>query len=138
MQKLAIAMLATAAITLPSVCAMAQNSPAPQMQPPPQIQQPSQSPALQPQANDNANHQAQNQLISPNNLSRDEVRQVQTALNNNGDKVARVDGRWGPNTRDALRRFQQSKGIQASGQLDQQTVADLGLNTDQFIQAKKS
>ena len=145
MRKIAIAMLATGAIMMPGFGAMAQNAPAPHpqtqnQQPPTQNAQPQTSQSQQPQANGsgNSNQQAQSETISPRHLSRDKVRQVQTALNNNGDNVGRVDGRWGRETRHALRKFQQSKGIQSNGKLDQQTVADLGLNMDQLNQGKKS
>jgi peptidoglycan hydrolase-like protein with peptidoglycan-binding domain len=66
-------------------------------------------------------------------LSLNEVRQVQQALDKNGFRVGPVDGRWGPKTSDALKHFQQSKNIPANGQLDQQTLSDLGLNGAQFV-----
>jgi len=34
----------------------------------------------------------------------------------------------GPQTRQAVQRFQQAKGLPSSGQLDQQTLAALGVN----------
>src|SRR5262249_50886124 len=78
----------------------------------------------------NANQAAQNeantnQTFSPQNLSRNEIRQIQQALDKNGQQVGRVDGRWGPKTSDALKQFQQSKGIQTNGQLDQQTLSSV-------------
>ncbi|MFC5312755.1 peptidoglycan-binding domain-containing protein, partial [Azospirillum rugosum] len=47
--------------------------------------------------------------VSTQAPSPERVREVQQALNdrNDGDDIA-VDGLWGPNTRQALRRFQQS------------------------------
>ena len=38
-----------------------------------------------------------------------------------------VDGKMGPETHAAIREFQQSKGLEASGQLDKQTITALGL-----------
>ena len=84
MRKIAIAMLATGAIMIPGIGAMAQNAPAPQQpqtqnqQPPTQNAQPQTPQSQPPQANGsgNSNQQAQNETISPRHLSRDEVRQV--------------------------------------------------------------
>ena len=39
-----------------------------------------------------------------------------------------VDGMLGPKTQAAVKEFQQSKGIQASGKLDQKTLAALGVS----------
>jgi hypothetical protein len=87
----------------------------------------------------NSNQTTQNQPsqpppISPDNMSRNDVRQVQKALEKSGFHAALADGRWGPETSNALKQFQQSKNIQASGKLDQQTLAGLGLNGAQFAQ----
>lgn len=70
--------------------------------------------------------------ISTQNLSRREVRQVQQALDNDGFHAGPADGRWGPETRSAIKQFQQSKNIRADGRLNRQTVADLGLNASEF------
>jgi len=76
------------------------------------------------------------QPISPQNLSRGEVRQVQQALNKDGFKPGPTDGRWGNETENAVKQFQQSKQLQATGQLDEQTVADLGLDASRFSQSQ--
>jgi osmotically inducible lipoprotein OsmB len=55
------------------------------------------------------------------------VRSVQQALADRGYSAGPADGRWGPNTEGALRRFQVSQGLQATGQLDARTVAALGV-----------
>jgi peptidoglycan hydrolase-like protein with peptidoglycan-binding domain len=47
---------------------------------------------------------------------------VQTKLN------VKVDGIMGPETQKALKDFQSSKGMNASGQLDQQTLSALGVS----------
>jgi hypothetical protein len=89
----------------------------------------------------NSNQTAQNQPgqapISPDNLSRDEIRQIQRALDESGFHAGAADGRWGPETSNALKQFQQSKNIQANGELDQQTLTGLGLNGAQFAQRNK-
>jgi peptidoglycan hydrolase-like protein with peptidoglycan-binding domain len=57
------------------------------------------------------------------------VRQAQQALNDKGFNVGPVDGKLGPKTKSALKQFQQSQGgASASGQLDQTTLASLGIS----------
>ena len=87
----------------------------------------------------NANQQtAQNNApIPPRNLFRGEVRQVQQALDKAGFKAGPSDGRWGHETASAVKQFQQSKQIQANGQLTEQTLADLGLDSSQFSQPQQ-
>ncbi len=55
------------------------------------------------------------------------VRSAQLALNNQGYNVS-VDGQWGPNTQDAVRKFQAEKGIAQTGTLDGTTLDALGVN----------
>ena len=59
--------------------------------------------------------------------SADVVKQVQEKLSAAGHNVGAADGIIGPRTRQGLKAFQQAKGIEASGQLNQQTLAALGL-----------
>jgi peptidoglycan hydrolase-like protein with peptidoglycan-binding domain len=129
MRKIAFALLATTLIGSPAIAA-SDNQQQPQNQ-----QSQTQN---QPQAQNKSNNQsAQNkQAISPESLSRADIRQVQQALQQNGFKSGRADGRWGPETENAVKQFQQSKQIEASGQLDQQTVADLGLDASKFSQSR--
>jgi hypothetical protein len=146
MKKFALALLATAALSVPAIAAPSSNqsSQAQQSQPQQSQQQP-QQPQSQAQGTNtqqDQNQTAQNQPngsqpISPQGLSRSQVRQVQQALDKSGFQVGRVDGRWGPETTNALKQFQQSKNAQADGQLDQQTISDLGLNGAQFAQQNK-
>lgn len=56
------------------------------------------------------------------------VRSAQQALKEKGFDVGTVDGQMGPNTESALRNFQQSKNLPQTGNLDQQTLAALGVN----------
>lgn len=60
-------------------------------------------------------------------INQDSVRDMQQALAQHGYRVGRVDGLMGPQTRQALRQFQQDEGMRATGQADQQTMAALGL-----------
>ena len=55
------------------------------------------------------------------------VRSVQQALNDKGYNAGSVDGQWGPNTEDAVRRFQQASGLPQTGELEQSTLAALGV-----------
>jgi osmotically inducible lipoprotein OsmB len=55
------------------------------------------------------------------------VRSVQQALAERGYNPGPADGQWGPGTEEALRRFQSSQGLQATGQLDPTTTSKLGL-----------
>jgi murein L,D-transpeptidase YcbB/YkuD len=58
--------------------------------------------------------------------SPEEVQRVQAALNQKGERV-KVDGVWGPQTAEAVRDFQRKNGLQASGQLDDQTLQKLNV-----------
>lgn len=60
-------------------------------------------------------------------MGRDNVRNVQQALNDNGSHVA-VDGRWGPETRTALEDFQRSHDLKPTGRLDTSTRQALNLD----------
>ena len=55
------------------------------------------------------------------------VRSVQQALNDKGYNAGAADGRWGPTTRDAVRRFQQASGLPQSGELEPSTLSALGV-----------
>ena len=61
------------------------------------------------------------------NLSTEQVRQVQTRLNQMGYYSGNIDGVWGSDTQSALRNFQQSKNLQVTGQLNDQTARALGV-----------
>jgi hypothetical protein len=62
------------------------------------------------------------------NLSRDEIRQVQIMLNEKGFNVGEPDGVLGERTRAALMQFQQRQGFHATGQIDHETMAALGVS----------
>jgi len=76
----------------------------------------------QPQAQDSQQQGREAQAQSP-----ELVKQAQQALKDKGIQVGAVDGQWGPQTQQGVKQFQQQQGLQASGQLDQQTVAALGI-----------
>jgi peptidoglycan hydrolase-like protein with peptidoglycan-binding domain len=62
------------------------------------------------------------------NLSREEILQLQVALNEKGFNIGEPDGALGPRTRQALIQFQQRQGFQARGQIDHETMGALGLS----------
>jgi hypothetical protein len=143
MRKLAIALLTTSMFVAPAAFAASSN------QQPSQGQQMKQGQQMQHnQSQNQPNTQSQRQQpngqpqqsaentqpIQPQSMSRGQVRQVQQALDKDGFKAGRADGRWGSETQAAVKQFQQSKQLQPTGQLNEQTVADLGLDTSKFQQ----
>ena len=63
------------------------------------------------------------------------VTQVQERLRQAGAYSGRADGVWGPDSQAALERFQQGRGLQVSGQLNQATAATLGLGPSELLAA---
>lgn len=61
------------------------------------------------------------------------VQMVQDALHRQGVYDGRIDGVWGPDSQAALERFQQTHGLQVTGQLNQATIATLGIPPDQLL-----
>ena len=61
-------------------------------------------------------------------LSQAGVMAVQQRLKQNGAYGGLTDGVWGPDSAAALEQFQRAHGLQVTGQLNQATVATLGLN----------
>lgn len=60
-------------------------------------------------------------------LSQDMVRQVQARLQQAGTYSGSIDGLWGPQTEAAVRSYQQQRNLNATGQLDGDTLASLNL-----------
>jgi peptidoglycan hydrolase-like protein with peptidoglycan-binding domain len=56
------------------------------------------------------------------------VRSVQQSLSTKGYDVGPVDGQWGARTEVALRNFQTAQGLPATGGLDRETRARLGID----------
>lgn len=65
--------------------------------------------------------------MSGDNLEQEEVRELQQALKDAGQDVE-VDGVWGDNTAEALRKYQEEEGLTPSGELDDRTLTALGLD----------
>ena len=64
--------------------------------------------------------------------SRAAIQAVQQKLNAEGYSVGKADGIWGPHSAAALKRYQQDKGLAATGRLDQDTANGLGLEQAEF------
>jgi phage tail tape-measure protein len=56
------------------------------------------------------------------------IRDAQVALNDQGYSAGPADGRYGPNTQSAVRRFQAEHGLTQTGTLDSSTLSALGVN----------
>lgn len=56
------------------------------------------------------------------------VKQVQEKLSSQGYDPGPADGKMGPKTQQALKKLQEDRSLKTSGQLDQQTLATLGLD----------
>jgi peptidoglycan hydrolase-like protein with peptidoglycan-binding domain len=62
-------------------------------------------------------------------LTPDMIRNVQQNLTQDGMYHGRVDGVWGQQTQSAVRNFQQQHNMNATGQLDRDTLSAMNLNT---------
>lgn len=58
------------------------------------------------------------------------VRSVQQSLSEQGYDAGPVDGIMGPQTKEALKEFQQAQGLDASGELNEQSLAEMGLERE--------
>ncbi len=76
------------------------------------------------------------QILTPQELSNAEVRDVQSVLENHGYYKARIDGLWGPKTARALQSFQSDYALQRTGQLDAPTVNRLSMAMEEAGQPR--
>lgn len=139
MKKMWLATVAVAVLSLP---AMAQNSPTQepqsggaQMNQSDQMNQPdtqganpsgNQQDQMQQGSQDQSSEQ-QASGIDPKDLNKDQVTQIQQALDQKGFKT-KSDGIWGRQTVGALRKFQEQNNIEGKGHLTEDTLAKLGVN----------
>jgi len=65
-------------------------------------------------------------------LSARQIQEVQQQLEVYGHDVGEINGHWNQQTQSAIRNFQKAQGIEVTGQLDDQTIKRLGLDTDAF------
>lgn len=63
--------------------------------------------------------------MSNSRTSPDQIKQAQEALQTQGLYHGQLDGKWGPQTRRAVARFQKQKGLKQTAQLDEPTIDDL-------------
>jgi peptidoglycan hydrolase-like protein with peptidoglycan-binding domain len=126
MKSFTMVLLATAALALPAVAAQ-QYSKGQQGQ---QHQQ--QGRSVQDQTWSGREGGQGQSRIRAQNLSSEQIRKIQRALHDAGFRASKVDGEWGPNTREALKNFQQEKGMAATGQLNRRSLSALGLNPQRF------
>ena len=61
------------------------------------------------------------------------VVEVQQRLRDNGVYTGAVDGKWGPDSQAALDRFQQGRGLQVTGSINQATAQALGLDSPRLL-----
>lgn len=71
---------------------------------------------------------AKSQAAAGSGGNADMIKQVQTKLNEMGHDVGTPDGKMGPKTQKGLKEFQASKGLKETGQIDQETLAALGIS----------
>lgn len=66
-------------------------------------------------------------LMEPtySNIERSAIKQVQTALKNSGFYKGVIDGKMGPKTKDAIKKFQKAHGLKADGVAGKKTLAEL-------------
>lgn len=60
--------------------------------------------------------------------STERIRQAQRALNNMGYDSGPADGVWNARTQAAVRDFQQTRGLEVTGQLNERTMRGLGID----------
>jgi peptidoglycan hydrolase-like protein with peptidoglycan-binding domain len=71
---------------------------------------------------------AQAQTQSQQSQSPEVVKQAQQKLAQKGYEVGAADGQLGPRTQEGVKKFQEQQNLTATGQLDRQTLAALGVS----------
>ena len=59
----------------------------------------------------------------------DRISEIQQALAKNGSYTGTPNGKWDESTQDALRKFQESHGLNPTGKLDARSLQQLGLGS---------
>lgn len=78
-----------------------------------------------------ANRSAGNNTGMNQNVSTSDIQAAQRALKQKGFYSGSIDGRLNQSTNSAIRAFQQSNGLNVTGQLDQNTLNSLGVTRNQ-------
>lgn len=134
MKQILLATAATLALSLPAMAAPANapanNSSSQQMNQmnKSDMQNGQQSQTKGQMGNEQQVQRNQQERINPKQLSKQEIKSIQQALNKKGFSSGHVDGVWGRDTDTALKHFQQKQGLPGNGHLNQQTLAALGVN----------
>jgi peptidoglycan hydrolase-like protein with peptidoglycan-binding domain len=68
---------------------------------------------------------AQMQPMAGHNLNQEQIREMQNLLNDQGFNAGPADGFMGPRTRVSISQFQESEGLTATGNPDQETLRAL-------------
>jgi peptidoglycan hydrolase-like protein with peptidoglycan-binding domain len=71
----------------------------------------------------------QGQAATPMNLSESQIKQVQQKLKTTGLYSGQIDGRMGPDLKQAISAFQMQHKLPQTGAIDQQTMAALNSST---------
>jgi peptidoglycan hydrolase-like protein with peptidoglycan-binding domain len=66
---------------------------------------------------------------APMHMKSSTLMEAQKKVNQEGFDAGRADGRWGTKTAEAVKSFQEKNNLPATGKLDEQTLADLGIGT---------
>ena len=69
-------------------------------------------------------------VVAPEILNAAAVRNLQQRLRSLGFYRGAIDGLWGPGTQAGIERFQQGRGLQATGQINPATLQALGLDSN--------
>ncbi len=64
---------------------------------------------------------------SASRMNADEVKQAQQKLLDAGDYKGKIDGKFGSQTAQAVKQYQQKNGLKQTGRLDHDTLAKLGV-----------
>ena len=83
-------------------------------------------------------HQSQASQGQGAQQDQETIKQAQEKLSSLGHDAGPVDGIVGPKTQAAVKEFQESKGLQASGQLDSQTLAALDTGSSEGAPSARS
>ena len=70
--------------------------------------------------------------------SQDRYREIQQALADKGYYQGSVNGAWGPESTDALKRFQKDQNLSDSGRLDSLSIIALGLGPKRNLSSRSS
>ena len=89
------------------------------------------APALAQQSQQSQNSTAQGASANPSTLSGQQITQIQEKLKQEKLYKGNADGKWGPETEQAVKEYQQKNNLPATGDADQQTLSKLGVQAGQ-------